>query len=281
MLTRISNIRHSLSAAERQVADWVLSQPHQVVALPLARIAGEAGVSEPTVVRFCRSAGASGFSDFKVRIAQNLASQQQHVHADVRPGDDITDILAKVMGRSIRELSKVQQRLDTGRIEEAAISLANAGRIEFYGIGASGSVVQDAQNKFFRLGIPCIAYYDAPTILQAAAISDSAYAVVAVSKTGTSTAVIEACKQARINGARVIAITSPLSPLAKAADIAILVDIDEDTGVYTPMSSRLAQLAVLDVIQVAFALKLGISGGNKLELAKRALVPTPHARNSE
>lgn len=271
MLTRTASIRDSLSAAERRVADWVLAHPHKVVELPLAKIAAEIGVSDPTVVRFCRSAGSKGFTDFKVRIAQNLASQQ-FVHADVRPGDDTGDIVAKVMGRSIRELASLQQRLDAGRIEEAALAMAGAKRIDFYGIGASGSVVQDAQNKFFRLGVPCVAFHDSPTIRQAAAISDAGYAVVAVSKTGHSMDVVEACKQARTNGARVIAITSPLSPLAKAAEISILVDIDEDTGAYTPMSSRLAQLAVLDVIQVAFAIQLGSSGSKKLELAKNALL---------
>ena len=271
MLTRISSIRDSLSSAEGRVADWVLSHSHRVVSMPLAKIALDVGVSEPTVVRFCRSVGTRGFSDFKVRMAQNLASQQNLVHADVRPGDDVSDILAKVMGRSIRELSNVQQRLDVERIERAASALAAAGRIDFYGIGASGCVVADAQNKFFRLGVPCSAYHDAPTILQAAAIADASYAVIAVSKTGSSRAVVEACHQARANGARVIAITSPTSALARAAEIAILVDIDEDTGVYTPMSSRLAQLAVMDVIQVAFALKLGSRGSHNLELAKLAL----------
>lgn len=271
MLNRIASIRHSLSAAERRVADWVLAQPHKMLSMTLARIASETGVSDPTVVRFCRSVGASGFTDFKLRMAQNLVSAEQFVHADVRPGDETADILAKVMGRSIRELSSIQQRLNVSPLEQAASALATSGCISFFGVGASGTVVQDAQNKFFRLGVPCIAYHDAPSIRQAAAIADTDHAVVAVSKTGTSTDVVEACRLARENGARVVAITSPASPLAGAAEMAILVDIDEDTGLYTPMSSRLAQLAVLDVLQVAFAMKLGARGSAKLERAKRAL----------
>ena len=271
MLTRVESIRHSLSLAEGRVADWVLSHPHQVVALPLAKIARAIGVSEPTVVRFCRTVGSRGFSDFKVRVAQNLARHQPLVHADVLADDDATDILAKVLGRSIRELSNVQQKLDATCIEEAASALLRAQRIEFYGTGASGIVADDAQNKFFRLGIPCSAYRDPPGMLQSAAISDREYAIIAVSKTGHSEAVVEACKRARLTGATVIAVTSPGSPLAIVADIAILVDIDEDTGIYTPMSSRLAQLAVLDVLQVAYALKLGSKATAKLELAKAAL----------
>ena len=271
MLTRIEQNRHFLSAAERRVADWVLANPQRVVALPLARIAAAAAVSEPTVVRFCRSVGSKGFSDFKVRVAQDLASNAGLVHADVRNGDDATDILAKVMGSSIRELSSVQRNLDVGCIEHAVAVLAAADCIDFYGVGASGIVVEDAQNKFFRLGTPCAVYRDAPTLLQAAAIADEHHAVIAVSKTGDSLPVVEACLRAGRNGAMVIAVTSPMSALAAAADIPVLLDVHEDTNVYTPMSSRLAQLAVLDVIQVAFAMQLGAPGAETLRRAKAAL----------
>ena len=271
MLERIEHTRQSLSTAERRVANWVLDNPHRVVALPLARIAAAAAVSEPTVVRFCRSVGSRGFSDFKVRIAQDLASGAATVHAHVRPGDDANDIVAKVMGGSIRELSAVQRSLDASRIEQAIATLAAAERIDFFGVGASGIVVQDAFNKFFRLGTPCAAYCDAPSLLQAAAIADARHAIIAVSKTGDTLPVVEACLRAKRNGARVIAVTSPMSPLAGAADTAVLVDVREDTDVYTPMSSRLAQLAVLDVIQVAYAMQLGPRGTDKLRRAKAAL----------
>jgi len=271
MLSRIEQNRHALSAAERRVADWVLANPQRVVALPLARIAAAAGVSEPTVVRFCRSVGRKGFSDFKVRVAQDLASNAGLVHADVRDGDDATDILAKVMGSSIREMSSVQRNLDPRRIEQAVAILSAVDCIDFYGVGASGIVVEDAQNKFFRLGTPCVVYRDAPTLLQAAAIADERHAVIAVSKTGDSLPVVEACLQAGRNGARVIAVTSPMSPLAAAAEIAILLDVREDTNVFTPMSSRLAQLAVLDVLQVACALALGPRGIDMLQRSKAAL----------
>jgi RpiR family carbohydrate utilization transcriptional regulator len=271
MLDRIEHNRQSLSDAERRVADWVLANPHRVVSLPLVKIAAAAGVSEPTVVRFCRRVGSRGFSDFKVRVAQDLAGSRAIVHADVSPGDDANDILAKVMGGSIRELSLVQRTLDGGRIEEAVSILKQARRIDFFGVGASGIVVQDAVNKFFRLGTPCNAYCDAPSILQAAAIADANHAVIAVSKTGDSLPVVEACLRAARNGASVIAVTSPMSALAAAAGTAILIDVREDTNVYTPMSSRLAQLAVLDVLQVAYAMALGTHGMEKLRRAKAAL----------
>lgn len=272
MIDRITKSRPALSLAEQKVADWVIANPHQTVEKPLAWTASAIGVSEPTIVRFCRSVGATGFRDLKVKLAQDLARGEYAIHSDVSLNDDATEIITKVIGRSIQEIDRVRQSLNPVLIDEVSSRLASVHRIDFYGVGASGVVVSDAQNKFFRLGLPCVAYWDSPTILQAAAITDNSYGVIAVSKTGESKPVIEAAKMAKKNGAQVIAITSPHSSLAEAVDIAVLVDVDEDTGLYTPMSSRMAQLAVLDVIQVAFALRLGKTGMVKLDKAKSALL---------
>ncbi len=271
MLNRIAQIRSQLTSAERRVANWVIDNPNSVINRTLADIAGAVEVSEPTVVRFCRSVGASGFRDFKTRLTQHLAAAEHVVHADVAADDDAEQIITKVIGRSIQELIGVQQRLNPRVVEKVVETLVSASRIDFYGIGASGLVVMDAQNKFFRLGVPCNAYADSPTILQAASITNADYAVIVVSKTGTSQAIIDAAKTAESQGAKVIAITSPGSALADTTKLSLLVDIDEDTGLYTPMSSRLAQLAILDALQVALALKLGDRGTRSLDRTKRIL----------
>lgn len=279
MLDRINKQRNKLSNAEKRVAEWMLKHPRKVLELPLSAIAEATEVSQPTIIRFTRHVGATGYSDFKMRLAQHLAQVQQKslndiestLHADVTAKDDTNQILAKVMGRSIRELSYVQKNLDADTIDQAANSLAVAQVINFFGVGASGIVAEDAQNKFFRLGVPCNVYRDRPTLMQAAAIADQQHSVIAISKTGMPSAVVDALVMARANGASTIAVTSPASALAQACDITISLDVDEDTGSFTPMSSRLAQLAVLDVLQVAYALKLGERGIRKQELAKIAL----------
>lgn len=271
MLNRIANIRNQLTSAERRVAEWVIANPNRVINRTLADIAGAVEVSEPTVVRFCRSVGASGFRDFKTRLTQYLATAEHVVHADVSADDDAEQVIAKVIGRSVQELVGVQQRLNTQVVEKVVQALVSASRIDFYGIGASGFVVMDAQNKFFRLGMPCNAYADSPTILQAASITNTDYAVVVVSKTGKSQAIIDAAITANSHGAKVIAITSPGSRLAETTDLSLLVDVDEDTGLYTPMSSRLAQLAILDALQVATALALGDRGTRSLDRTKQIL----------
>ena len=85
----LASARASLPAAERRVADMVLERPHEVLTLSLAAVARQAQVSEPTVIRCCRSLGCSGFADFKMRMAQSLASSPHFVHADVRADRDL------------------------------------------------------------------------------------------------------------------------------------------------------------------------------------------------
>ena len=271
MLKRIQTALPNLSSAERRVADWLLQDPQQVLTRSLAQIARSAGVSEPTVIRFCRSLGCSGFRDFKLVMAQTLAKSDALLHTDVTAGDTTKDILFKVIGKSVQEMNSLLSRLDAVVLDEAAVALLKAERISFFGMGASGIVAEDAHNKFFRLGISCHCYRDRPTLLQAAAIAGQNDAVIAISKIGSQSAVVQATQLARENGATTIGLTSPLSPLSENCDFPILIDINEDTGYYTPMSSRLVQLAVLDVLQVTLALKLGQEAIDKQERAKAIL----------
>ncbi|MFT6752733.1 MAG: RpiR family carbohydrate utilization transcriptional regulator, partial [Candidatus Azotimanducaceae bacterium] len=61
------------------------------------------------------------------------------------------------------------------------------------------------------------------------------------------------------------------SPLAGQASWVFDCHPAEDTNVFTPMSSRLTQLTLLDALQVALALKLGTSAEENLRLTKRSL----------
>ncbi len=270
MLARIRQCHDRLSAAERRVADWMLQNPHRSLSAPLASVAQQAGVSEPTVVRFCRTVGCRGFRDFKVRLAQSLAADPHLVHRAVQPGDDEAEIIVKVIGSGIEALNRTMRGLRPDRVAQAAGQIAAARRLDFFGVGSSGAVALDAHNKFFRLGIPCTATGDPPTMLQTAALARG-QVIVAISKSGESEAVVEACSRASNLGSTVVAITAARSSLARVAAIELLIDVDEDTGIYTPMSSRLAQLAVLDVLQVAVALRLGDAGSRNLRLTKAAL----------
>lgn len=267
----LMNARERLPAAERRVADLVLERPHALLQLSLAAVAGQAGVSEPTVIRCCRSLGCQGFADFKLRLAQSLASGQLFMRADVGPGDSVAEMAAKVFGKAARTLLQVRSQLDPARLEAAIGLLCAARRVECYGLGSSGIVAADAQHKLFRLGLPSVAYADAHVHGMAATMLRPGDVVLAFSASGRTVDLISSVDLARESGADVIGVTALGAPLAARCSVALELLIDEDTDIYTPMTTRLAQLAVIDTLVVGVALRQGPELLIRLQRAKESL----------
>jgi RpiR family carbohydrate utilization transcriptional regulator len=263
--------RARLPAAERRVADCVLERPHEMLQLSLAAVAARAQVSEPTVIRCCRSLGCSGFAEFKLRMAQGLASSQVFVHADVSADDSVAEMAAKVFGKAARTLLQVRSQLDPARLEAAIALLCKARRVECYGLGSSGIVATDAQHKFFRLGLPSSAYSDAHVHGMAATMLHPGDVVVAFSASGRTVDLISSVDLARESGADVIGVTALGAPLAAHCTVALEMLVDEDTDIYTPMTTRLAQLTVVDVLAVGVALRQGPELLTRLQRAKESL----------
>ena len=271
MIRRIREQLDQLPRAERQVAQAVLDAPDRTIHENIASLAQRSGVSEPTVIRFCRSLGVDGFRALKLEIARAVERNEAVIHEDIE-GDEPTGVLIdKVVSRATFDLDRVRATLDANAVERAVGLLADAACVEFWGLGASGLVAADAQNKFFRLRMPCVSYTDGPTILQSAAIRGAGDVIIAVSNAGRSSLLNEACATARTNGARVIAITATGTPLARTADVLLAVDVEEDENRYTPRSSRLAHLLTIDIVQVALAIRLGPTAARHLRATKSAL----------
>lgn len=272
MLEQIERALPDLSRAERSVAEWVLAHPRQATELPVATLARSAGTSEPTVVRFCRSVGLSGVRELKLRLAESLSRPGGYVHRDVGLDDSTADAVTKVIDRSIQALLELRTLSSSLPFDGAVRAMADARQILFAGLGASAAVARDARQKFFRLGIPVVALTDSPTLLQTAAIARPGDVLFLISHTGRWPDFVSAATVASGRGASVIGMTRPQSPLAPAVDILFGLQIAEDTNVFTPMSSRLAQLAVLDCLQVALAVSLGDSAQALLRQTKQALL---------
>ncbi|MDX1499928.1 MAG: MurR/RpiR family transcriptional regulator [Woeseiaceae bacterium] len=277
MLDRIEKRLPSLSPAERRVGYWVLAHPREAAAATVATVAGACGTSQPTVIRFCRSIGLEGFRDLGRRLTEALSRPADYVHRAVNAEDATVDAITKVMDASIRALLDLRSELSAMPVEAAVTALSEARQLAFAGLGASGQVAMDAWQKFFRLGTPCTALTDTPMILQFAAIAGPGDVLIAISQSGRWPELARAAALARDGGAAVIAITDPGTTLAAAADIVLPLSSREDTNVYTPMSSRLAQLALLDALQVALALANGDEAVAKLRRAKQALQPAEEA----
>lgn len=254
LLARMRDPTTPLSPAERRVADAIDAEPEAVPYASLAALARRAGVSEPTVVRFCRALGCEGYQDFKVRLAHNLATHYPYADLSVGPGAAVDDYATKVFDATLDTLVRLRGTLPTAAVERAVRTLGSARKIEFYGVGASGSVAHDAHHKFFRLMVPCVAYSDSHMQYMSAATLQPGDAVVAISHTGRTYELLQSVDAARTSGATLIAITASGSPLAERADVLIPVDVPEDTDLYTPMTSRIAHLLVIDVLALGVAL---------------------------
>ena len=271
LLDRIQAGLDRLRPSEQRVARYVLRHPNLVINLSFPDIAAQAGVSQPTVARFCTAAGFNGYRDFKLRLAQSLANGVPFVHHDVGPKDSMAEVGSKVFDRAIAALMTVRNHLDPAALERATRLLANAKRIEFYGAGNSGIVAMDAQHKFFRLGAPAIAYSDPHVHAMSASLLNAGDVVVAISGSGGTIDLLRSVEIARSAGAAVVAITASDSPLSQAATVTLLADVPEDLDVYAPMTSRLVHLAIIDVLSVGVAVMRGPGLAARLKRAKAVL----------
>ena len=271
LLARLAATLPELRKSERTVAKRVLERPNEVLHLSMAEMAKRVGASQPTIARFAAALGFSGYKEFKLRLAQSLASGVPFVHQDVRPDDSAELVTSKVFDRTIGALIDVRNHLDPVVLKRAIRILASARRIECYGVGNSGIVALDAQHKLFRYGTPTASYVDTHAMGMAASVLKRGDAVLAISASGRTTDTLVAVEIAREAGAEVIAITTAGSPLAKLATVALYVDVPEDPDIYAPMVSRLAHLAVIDVLSVGLALALGPKLAKRLERSKRTV----------
>jgi RpiR family carbohydrate utilization transcriptional regulator len=271
LLDSIRTQLDSLSKSEKKVALAVLENPELTIAENITALAKSAQVSEPTVVRFCRAIGYDGWHEFKLRLAQGLALAPPG--ADQLPlQDDVAiDLVSKICSRSINTLMDLRANLDPEAIQRALDVLARSSKIEFYGQGTSGIIAADAQHKFFRSGVPTVAYTDPHIHSIAAALLQKGDTVVCISQRGGSTALLHSAHLARRGGADVIVLAPSGTPLAAAATVLVPIDLSFNTDPYTPISARLAHLVVIDILAVGLALKRGPDFRKKMQNAQKAL----------
>jgi RpiR family carbohydrate utilization transcriptional regulator len=266
VLDRIKASMPSLAPAEQRVARLVLGDPRAFANLPVSELAERAHVSKPTVVRFCRSVGYDGLSDFKLKLAGSVSEGVPFIHRSVDPDDKTSDVLVKVIDNAVAAFLKYRNDASTYAIEKAAEALAatykTGRRIEFYGVGNSGVVALDAQHKFFRLGVNTISYSDGHMQVMSATLLGPGDCLVVISNSGRTRDLMDACDIARRNGATTIVITSTGSPLSTAGHIHLAADHPEGYDRYSPMVSRLLHLMIIDVLATTVALRIG---GSRLQ----------------
>jgi RpiR family carbohydrate utilization transcriptional regulator len=261
MLERIKSTLSTLAPAEQRVGKLLLTDPRNFSTLPVTELAERAGVSKPTVVRFCRSMGYEGLSDFKLKLAGSLSEGVPFIHRNVGAQDNSNDVLVKVIDNTVTAFLKYRNDASSAQIDKAAEAIAlthkKGKRLEFFGVGNSGIVAQDAQHKFFRLGFHTIAHSDGHMQIMSASLLGPGDCLVVFSNSGRTRDLLDSCEIAKKNGATTIVVTASGSPLASVGKIHLSADHPESYERFSPMVSRLLHLMIVDVLTTAVALRIG------------------------
>ncbi len=289
IVDRVRAALPALPPAEQRVAHLLIADARAFATLPVTELAERAHVSKPTVVRFCRSVGYDGLADFKLKLAGSVNEGVPFVHRAVDEDDKPNVLIIKVIDNAVAALLHYRNDAASPLFERAINALAEAGRskhrIEFYGVGNSGIVAQDAQHKFFRLGVNTIACSDGHVQLMSATMLKPGDCAVVISNSGRSRDLIDAAEIARKKGATVIIITASGSPLAQIGQtqghVLLAVDHPEDYDRYSPMVSRLLHLIVIDILSTGVALQLGQELRPILQEIKRNLRSKRYAPSAD
>lgn len=272
VLETIREMLPRLRKSEQKVADIVLADPDAAVNATVASMARAAGVSEPTVMRFCEAIGCDGFQGFKLGLARGIAFGMHTPHSVISPDDGPKEVTDKIFQYTLASLDRARRKLDPEQVALAIEILAAARKIEFFGFGASGIVAQDAQQKFPLFGKPCIATIDSHQQYMAALTMEPDDVLVAISNTGETEAILQCVDTAGLRGAKVIGITGQRSSsLARICDALLVVETHENTNVFTPTTSRLGALVIIDILSTGLALRLDQGHAHRFGEMKREL----------
>ena len=256
LVTQIQRQRDGLPPAEQRVADLVLAQPRSVLNDPIQSIAQAAQVSQPTVIRFCRSVGCKGLSDFKLKLAAGQSFSVPVGHTQVTQDDSALEFGAKVLGNTANAVLQLRHELQREAIDHAVDLVLGASRVEIFAVGSYSTLAQDAQLKLLRLGIACNAH-TLPQVQALVADTVSADAVALfISSGGNLPELMMLRERVAQRGARIIAITAHPSELAAKADVALVAEHNEDVETHLPMISRVLHLLLVDILVVGLQMRL-------------------------
>ncbi len=274
LLATISTALPNLNKSEKKVAAVILDDPEASTQSSIATLASRSKVSEPSVNRFCKRFGASGFPDFKLKLAKSLVSGVRYVSSAVELEDTSDEFTPKIFNNSIHALSLVRDSINASLVARVVDQLVQARRIYFFGLGTSAAVATDAEYKFFRFNTPVSSHHDPLMQRMLASAGGVGDLFFCISHTGRTKTLIETAQLARENGATVVSLTAPNSPLSQACQWALELDVPEDTDEYLPMTSRIVHLVVLDVLATGVTLRKGEEFLPHLARIKNSLKPT-------
>ena len=253
VLNTISSLYHSLTKSEKKIADTILRSPDLVSQCPLSEIAKHLEVGEATLVRFCRTIGFKGFSDFKLELSIELATKDNNdetvLETEIMPSDDSLTIAQKLQAAVSNVMEETVNLLDLKQLEQVVKAIKKARRIFLFGVGSSGVTAEDAKNKLMRIGFQVDATGNNHFMYMQAALLKPNDVAIGLSHSGYSQETAHTLKIAKQNGATTVAITHSLrSPVTESADYVLVNGNKQGKLQGDSIGTKIAQLFVLDLI---------------------------------
>ena len=252
---KLKEMLSSLTSKERVLAQFIIDFPSEVINMSIAELAQTCGTSVSTVVRLCKNAGYNGYKafcrDLSIDVAQSQTDSVEY--GDIQPGSSVGTIMRAVCINDIKAIENTLSVLNLEELEKAVSAIIAAPRVDFYGSGSSGYVAMDAYSKFARIGKLSMSSMDPPQQLLNAFQLSAGDVAVLISYSGNTRDILESAECVKQSGATLISLTKySKNPLTKLADICLYSSSADDAIVRSgPMSSRIGQLTVVDILYTA------------------------------
>lgn len=254
-LIRIRVAQPGMAKGASRIADYILAQPEKIVSMSVTELSEETGVSEGSIINFCRGIGLSGFQQMKLSLAQEIVQPVQFIHEDLARDDDMDTICRKVFHSGIQALRDSLSVLRPTDMSRAVYMVRAAKRVEIYGIGSSAPIAEDTHYRMLRIGLDARVVVDSHVQAISASRCDPDVAVLTISHSGATHETVAATRLAKEAGANTIVITNfARSPIQAYADVVLFTMARETSFRTEAMTSRIAQLCVVDALIAALAL---------------------------
>jgi DNA-binding MurR/RpiR family transcriptional regulator len=255
VLARIETVWPSLGPVGQRIAAFIAKNPQKVVHMSVSEVAERTGSSEGSIVGLCKSLGATGFQQVKIALAQEIVRPVQFIHEDLEPGDNVDLAIRKIFQSNVQTLHDTQSALDVGAMQKAVALLRKARRIEIYGIGSAATIAEDAHYRMLRIGLDVKVAVDSHVQAISASLTGPGVTTLTISHSGSTHETVTATRLAKEAGASTICITNfGKSPIQAFSDVVLFTMARETSFRTEAMTSRLAQLAIIDVLIACLAL---------------------------
>lgn len=256
ILARLETARAALAPTGRRIADYILANAAEVVHMSVTELAERTQASEGSVVGLCQQLDARGFQQLKIALAQDLVQPVQFIHEDLDRDDDEAKVIDKIFRSGIQALQDTMQAVDPAAMRRAVDAIQNATRIEIYGIGSAAPIAEDAGYRMLRIGLNCKVVVDSHIQAISASLTGPGVTVLTVSHSGSTHETVAAMRLAKESGARTICITNyGRSPIHAYSDIVLHTMARETRFRTEAMTSRIAQLGIVDALIACLALR--------------------------